>query len=158
MADRSPVHQAVTVRFRDLDALGHVNYAVYLNYLEDCLNKLWEQVLISTGRSFDPKAPGIVTVRAEIDYRASAKCNQILQIETWVSKLGHTSFATDYRIIDKRNDKLIANARTVQVVMDLDERHEMPEGLRRGLQQFIPRSFSSSAQTASTRGDGERKA
>lgn len=138
-ADPGPVQQTVTVRFRDLDALGHVNYAVYLSYLEDCLNKLWEKVLLMAGRSFDPKEPGIITVRVEIDYRAPATCNQVLQVETWVSKLGHTSFTTDYRICDKHhNEKLIASARTVQVVTSrVGKESQMPEKLRRGLQQFI---------------------
>jgi acyl-CoA thioester hydrolase len=138
-ADLSRVQHSVTVRFRDLDALGHVNYAVYLSYLEDCLNMLWEQVLVAAGRSFDPKAPGMVTVRAEIDYRASATCNQVLQVETWVSKLGRTSFATDYRIIDKHDNKrLIASARTVQVVTGgVNRESGMPESIRRGLQQFF---------------------
>ena len=138
-ADFRRVQHSVTVRFRDLDALGHVNYAVYLSYLEDCFNRLWEQVLVSAGRSFDAKAPGIVTVRAEIDYRASATCNQVLQVETWVSKLGRTSFDTDYRIFDKQdNRKLIASARTVQVVMGGSNKESgMPEIIRRGLQQFL---------------------
>lgn len=159
-ADRSRVRHSVTVRFRDLDALGHVNYAVYLSYLEDCLNRLWEQVLVSAGRSFDPRAPGMVTVRAEIDYRASARCNQVLQVETWVSKLGRTSFATDYRILDSDdNEELIANARTVQVVTDgIEKGGEMPQSLRLGLRHFLAESHSDSAETAFTKGDAQRGA
>src|ERR1039458_10872677 len=63
----------ITVRFRDLDALGHVNYAVYLTYLEEAFSRFWAGILASAGKAMVPGDPGCITVRAEIDYRTPAQ-------------------------------------------------------------------------------------
>ncbi|HYJ60035.1 MAG TPA: acyl-CoA thioesterase [Actinomycetota bacterium] len=49
------------IRWRDVDSYGHVNNAVYLNYLEECRDRWITQVL---GDRF-----GFVIVRVAIDYR-----------------------------------------------------------------------------------------
>lgn len=49
------------IRWRDVDSYGHVNNAVYLNYLEECRDRWVTQVL---GDRF-----GFVIVRVAIDYR-----------------------------------------------------------------------------------------
>ena len=41
---RAPFTHPIEVRFRDLDALGHVNNAVYLTYLESARIAYWMHV------------------------------------------------------------------------------------------------------------------
>ena len=57
----------LSVRFRDCDAMGHVNHAVYFTYLEQCRLTFWREV---TG------APSphtrVIIARAECDYRSAA--------------------------------------------------------------------------------------
>jgi acyl-CoA thioester hydrolase len=131
------VRYEVTVRFRDLDALGHVNYAVYLSYIEDALNVLWCEALQAVGQRFDATKPGIVSVRVEIDYRASALCGQTLGVGVWVSRIGNTSFTAAYRIFDKHTGKLLVEANTTQVVtIKGEEEGRMPEQVRAILQAY----------------------
>ena len=52
---------AIPIRWRDVDAYGHVNNAVYLTYLEECRDR-W--VRATLGPAFDH-----VIVRIAIDYR-----------------------------------------------------------------------------------------
>lgn len=55
---------AIRIRWRDMDAYGHVNNAVYLNYLEECRDA-WAQALLgSAGRSWN-----FVLVHVGVDYR-----------------------------------------------------------------------------------------
>jgi YbgC/YbaW family acyl-CoA thioester hydrolase len=49
------------IRWRDVDSYGHVNNAVYLNYLEECRDR-WVTRVLGPDASF-------VIVRIEIDYR-----------------------------------------------------------------------------------------
>jgi acyl-CoA thioester hydrolase len=127
----------VIVRFRDLDALGHVNYAVYLSYLEDALNVLWCEALQAVGQRFDPKNPGIVSVRTEVDYRASALCSQTLGVDVWVSRIGNTSFTAAYCIFDKQTGKLLVEANTTQVVtIKGEEERRMPKQVRAILEAY----------------------
>ena len=52
----------VRVRWRDTDALGHVNHAVFLTYLEEGRDAFYVQFLGSD--------PNYVVVRLEVDLRA----------------------------------------------------------------------------------------
>jgi len=55
----------VNVRWRDVDALGHVNHAVFLTYLEEGRDAFYMQVLGTD--------PSYVVVRIEVDLRAEVR-------------------------------------------------------------------------------------
>ena len=61
-------HHPVELRFRDLDALGHVNNAVYLTYMESARMAWWMKV----SRCYDLSGLGMILARTEIDYRSPA--------------------------------------------------------------------------------------
>ena len=56
---------SVDVRWRDVDALDHVNHAVFLTYLEEGRDAFYTQLL---GRD-----PSYVVVRLEVDLRAEVR-------------------------------------------------------------------------------------
>ena len=60
----------IKIRWRDMDNYGHVNNAVYLNYLEECRDRLVEG-LFGTGEAWD-----FVLAHVGIDYR-----NQLTQAD-----------------------------------------------------------------------------
>ena len=103
------------VRFRDCDALGHVNNSVYLTYLEQARLHCWRE-LWGFGEADSP-VPGVIMARAEIDYRLPAHYGQTLEIRIALAAIGRTSFTYDYEIVDEGN-RIIASARTVQVMYD----------------------------------------
>ena len=116
-------HQ-LEVRFRDCDALGHVNNAVYLTYLEESRFAFWRAS--GLGRQApEPPPPGdaeaaalgVIVARVEIDYRRPAKHGDKLRIHIGVAAIGRTSFTYEYEIVDAA-DTLIANARSVIVRYD----------------------------------------
>ncbi len=51
----------IAIRWSDIDSYGHVNNAVYLNYLEECRDR-WIQGVMGAGFDF-------VIARVAIDYR-----------------------------------------------------------------------------------------
>ena len=126
----------ITVRFRDLDALGHVNYAVYLTYLEEAFSRFWAGILASAGKAMVPGDPGCITVRAEIDYRTPAQFGEIISVTVWVSAIGKSSFTAAYRITDQSTSRLIADAKTVQVVrLPGQEEKLIPPEIRQALDE-----------------------
>lgn len=80
----------VTVRSYELDALGHVNHAVYLNYLElaryDALEAggFSPAVLAREGWS-------VVVVRAELEYLRPCFQGDVLSIRTCVEEFRRSS-------------------------------------------------------------------
>jgi acyl-CoA thioester hydrolase len=106
---------SLEVRFRDCDAMGHVNNAVYLTYLEETRfaywRSLWGPDLQESG------TPGIILARAEIDYRRPARYGETLAIQLSLDRIGRTSIASSYEMVNQ-SGALIANAKTVVVVYD----------------------------------------
>jgi acyl-CoA thioester hydrolase len=86
----------VDVRFRDLDALGHVNNAVYLTYLESARIAWWQEV---SGR---PLAQiGMILARTEIDYRSPAAYGERLEVGLRCASMGRSSFVMEFRMEER---------------------------------------------------------
>lgn len=113
----------LTVRPYECDSYGHVNHAVYVNYLEHARM----QFLHATG--FDYKgmlAAGFFTViaRLEIAYRAAAYADDALAIETEAvdtRRIGGT-----FRQVIRRGEALIAEASVHWCVVDGEGRPTRP--------------------------------
>ena len=105
----------VEVRFRDCDAMGHVNNAVYLTYLEQTRFAYWRWLWGPDLRASG--TPGIILARAEIDYRRPAKYGETLEIRMTLDRIGRTSIASSYEVVNQAGE-LTANAKTVVVVYD----------------------------------------
>lgn len=111
------------VRFRDCDAMGHVNNAVYLTYLEETRFAYWRAVWGAEMGS--PRTPAVILARAEIDYRRAATFGEVLEIRLAHEKIGRTSITSSYEIVTTSGD-LVANARTVLVSYDYARSEPVP--------------------------------
>ena len=105
------------VRFRDCDPMGHVNNAVYLTYMEQARFAHWRAIWKYRQPGADPRVPGVILARAEVDYRGQAREGDLLEVRLTVGDLGRTSFRYEYEIVD-RGGRLIVQAKTVQVMYD----------------------------------------
>jgi acyl-CoA thioester hydrolase len=78
---------AVPVRWRDVDALQHVNHAVFLTYLEEGRDAFYVHALGSD--------PHYVVARIEIDLRAEVGyTDREVTVRVEVERLGTTSLTT----------------------------------------------------------------
>ena len=108
---------SLTVRFSDVDALQHVNNAVFntyfeearLRFLDDCLDMNKE---FSEGRSF-------VMVRSEIEYLGQIKFPDKILIGTGISKVGNSSLNALQCIYHSESKKLLSAAVTTGVWFDI---------------------------------------
>ena len=114
-----------TVRFRDLDSMGHVNNAVFLTYLEEARIAF----LFGRGATTD----SIIVARVEIDYRAPVRLGDTVEIGVRCSRLGTKSFDLDYEL--RVDERVVAEARSVQVFYDYERREasELPADWRQAL-------------------------
>jgi acyl-CoA thioester hydrolase len=107
----------VSVRWRDVDGLGHVNHAVFLTYLEEGRDAFYVQAL---GRD-----PHYVVARVEIDMRAEIRYpDRRLQVRIEVERVGTTSLTTRETILTPAGASA-AEARVVTVLWDADARKPM---------------------------------
>jgi acyl-CoA thioester hydrolase len=108
----------VTVRWRDTDALGHVNHAVFLTYLEEGRDAFYAQMLGSD--------PIYVVVRLEVDLCAEVMHSDrqvLVRIE--VERLGTTSLTTRETVLST-SMQVAAQARVVTVRWDADRHKPIP--------------------------------
>jgi acyl-CoA thioester hydrolase len=110
------------VRFRDLDAIGHVNNAVYLTYLESARIAYWVHVTKRTGL----QALDIILARVEIDYRSPAEFGETLDVFVRVALLKRSSFVVELAILDRGTSRLVAESRNVLVYFDYEAGRSIP--------------------------------
>ena len=104
----------VSLRWRDVDALGHVNHAVFLTYLEEGRDAFYVQVL---GRD-----PHYVVARVEIDLRAEVRyADRQLRVRIEVERVGTTSLTTRETVLTAAG-VTAAEARVVTVLWDTGAR------------------------------------
>lgn len=103
----------IEVRFRDLDAMGHVNNAVTVTYLEVARTRFW----LAHFRELikDVEFPFVVA-RVVVDYKRPIRLGDAVEAELWVSHLGRSSFTLRYRLW--ASGALAGEAETVQVHYD----------------------------------------
>jgi acyl-CoA thioester hydrolase len=119
------------VRFRDVDALGHVNNAVYLTYLESARIAWWLRL---TGRS-GLAGMDVILARVEIDYRSPAVYGEGLEVTVRCVSFRRSSLVMTQRITERRTSRLVAEARKVLVHYDFEAQRAtpLPPDLRRRL-------------------------
>ena len=122
MSEPVPVQIPIQIRWRDLDALGHVNNAVYLTYFE--LARLaYIRALLGDDAPRDPRTLlpyDFQFILAEVTcrYRSPATLGDQLAVTVWVAQVGRKSFVFKYRITDDVTKRLVAEGCSTQVWYD----------------------------------------
>jgi acyl-CoA thioester hydrolase len=116
-----PFHYRIEVRFRDLDALGHVNNAVYATYFESARIAYYQRLV---GGSLDRL--GIILAELTISYKAPAHFGDELLVGVRVSRIGGKSFTMDYAIARVGDGALIATGQSVLVAYDYAAGRSVP--------------------------------
>ncbi|SDX12424.1 thioesterase-3 [Marininema mesophilum] len=107
----------IEVRPTEIDGMGHVNNAKYLEYMEwsreDWYNKM--------GLPFDTFTKmnvGTVTVNININYRKEARQGEKLTISTDTVRKGKSSYVLRHEIRNEQGE-LVAEADVTSVTIDL---------------------------------------
>jgi acyl-CoA thioester hydrolase len=124
-----PFEHEETVRFSDLDGMGHVNNAVFLTYLEQARLAWFE----SFGEEELMPLTDIILARTELDFRSPLVFGETVSIGVRPSRLGTKSFELEQEL--RVGDRLVAEAKSVIVGYDYDAggSTEVPERWRRRL-------------------------
>jgi acyl-CoA thioester hydrolase len=121
MTSECAYRHRLSVRFRDCDAMGHVNHAVYFTYLEQCRLLFWRE--LTGGPS--PHAR-VILARAECDYRAPAHFGDELEVRLTVGDIGRSSFTLLYDVVSVAAGQQIARGKTVLVCYDYGAAKSVP--------------------------------
>ncbi len=136
-----PVVTNIQVRFRDLDAMGHVNNAVYLTYLEMARVAYYTTLM---GPRISPRDFNFILAHVEIDFRSPIHLDETVYIGIRLTRIGRTSFHFAYELREGESGRLLAEATSVQVLYDYERQRpiEIPP-------EFIQRVNALEKKTAS---------
>ena len=105
--DVSFVHHE-TVRFRDLDAMGHMNNAVYATMIE--------QARLAFLTPNGAPVENMILARLEIDFRSPVELGETIEIAVTPARIGTKSFDLDYVL--RAGERVVAEAKTVLVAYE----------------------------------------
>ena len=113
------------VRSTEIDFLGHVNNAKYLEYMEWGREGWFRKAdfnfekMISTGI-------GTVSARIEINYHRELRLGDKMILKTWPEDRGRSSFVLKQELYKDNGQVLVSDARVTMVMINLKERKSVP--------------------------------
>jgi acyl-CoA thioester hydrolase len=108
------------VRHYELDSFGHVNNAVYVNYMQEAA------IEASADAGFGPvwyqeRGTGWVIRQLSIRYYLPSRYADELEVKTWISEVRRVSSTREYLITRTADGARVARARVNWIYLDLDK-------------------------------------
>jgi len=129
----------IPIRFRDLDALGHVNNAVFFTYFEHGRVRFFQE----HAQISDPTGFGFILAHISCDYLKPVRMTDRLRLQMRVGTVKSKSFTFDYRLCDRDSEAVVyATGESVQVCYDYSRNRSVPvpPELKARLLSFRPSS------------------
>ncbi len=137
MADNTKFLLDIEKRFRDLDAMNHVNNAVYFTYFEYGRLEFFNQKF----QMIKPIDMSFILAHASCDFLIPVTLDDKITLQVWVSKIGTKSFDLAYKLVN-RSDKSIVYAKgeSTQVCYDYNQSKtiSVPEPFKKQLLVYLP--------------------
>jgi acyl-CoA thioester hydrolase len=127
----------IQMRWNDLDALGHVNNAIFITYFEVARGGF----MMKACPKWDWTKHMFLIANANVDFRKELLLTaQNPQVHVRTSKLGGKSFVLEYAVTSQKGGETVLHATgsTTQIMFDTKARTtiEVPDWVRESLQDF----------------------
>lgn len=126
------------VTWRDLDAIGHVNNAVFFSYFEWARTKFWFDLHGKVGT----RELGFIVARAECDFRRQLSLAQQIDVCVRIGETRKSSFDFLYEIRTRDGGKVAATGKVTAVLYSWDrgEKVQFTQELREKIRLFQQKS------------------
>ena len=124
------------MRWSDMDALGHVHNARFMEYYEAARTELIHRLL---AEATDWEGVGLVVRRNEVDYLVPLVYRpRPIAVDTWIERIGTTSMTLAYEAVEDDRSVIYGRARTVMVTVDAASGQPvpLPEPVRQLLHRY----------------------
>lgn len=116
-------HTPITIRYGDMDTLGHVNNAKYLTYIEQARISFFRDLQIWNG---DIAQVGVIVAKITMDYKLPLTMDDgTIDIWTRCSRLGTKSFDIE-QVVLRSDGAVAAVGASVMVVYDYQANSSVP--------------------------------
>lgn len=113
-----PIYKKIETRWRDLDAFGHVNNAVFATYIENARGTLFEKWNLP----FDGTGQSLIVASMTINYHQQLKHPSEIIVGQIITRIGNTSFDIESGLFNNANkNNPVATSKVVIVCFDFDK-------------------------------------
>lgn len=127
----------ITVRFSDLDAMGHVNNATFLTFLEEARFAFFRAVLKKDVDKINFEA---IIARIEIDYKNQICLGDKVDVYTRCPRIGEKSGDIENLIVVEKGSKKIIAAFALSKLVSIDYKRgvsvPIPDDVRKALADY----------------------
>jgi acyl-CoA thioester hydrolase len=118
----------IQIRYSDIDLMGHVNNAVYLNYFEFTRVYYFEKLL---GKDWDWNHEGFILVQNKVEYITPLLLKDEPVIEMSIGDIGNKSFVLHYTL--KLNGQIYTRGSSKMVGYNMIEKKSIviPEKMKK---------------------------
>jgi acyl-CoA thioester hydrolase len=99
----------IRIYYEDTDSGGVVYYANYLKFCERARTEFFRERGVDVA-AYDARGIIFVVAHVDISYRAPARYNDLLEIETGLQACSRTSFIFSHRILRQETGQLLVEA------------------------------------------------
>ena len=127
----------VRVRLPETDAFGIVFHGYFFTYFDVARMDYLRNLGILDGLS-PARGTTNVIAHASADFRSPARFDDPLIVQARIAAFGRTSFTFEFRVMHKSENRLVAEGRTVHVVLDPETWRPtlLPQGFRDRVAQY----------------------
>jgi acyl-CoA thioester hydrolase len=113
----------ISIRFSDIDAVGHVNNAVYLTYFEEARIKYWRDIV-----EWDMSENGVIVGRTEVNYLKPILLHDEIACYLRTTRIGNSSFDVVHVLvkITPAGEEICTTGKTVCVSYDYKANRSIP--------------------------------
>jgi len=141
----------VSPRFGDIDGLGHVNNTVLPVWFETGRNSIFR--LFSPDLDLSPDVWHLILVRTEFDFLSQMYFRSDVEIRTYITKIGNSSFTIGHEAWQEGELKARGQAVLVYYDFKLQKSIPLPDSIREILKTHMFPSMDASSADAETNTD-----
>jgi YbgC/YbaW family acyl-CoA thioester hydrolase len=127
------------VRWGDVDAARIIFYGAYIRFFEFAETELFRAVGLPYGVMFDELDIWLPRAHLECDFRHAAQLDDLLEVSTYVGRIGTKSLRLDFEVRRKGEELIIADAHFVLVAVRRNsfKTVAIPNELKRRLGPYV---------------------
>ena len=122
MSNLKSIVTKIPVLWGDMDGFGHVNNIIYLKWCDtsriELFRSIWEYKIGNMEEVLERGCTGPILANFKMDYKHPVKYPDEIEIQTYLTHIGNSSMGIGHELFSNNNDKLVAKASSVIVMVN----------------------------------------
>ena len=113
----------IAIRFSDIDAVGHVNNAIYLTYFEVARFAYWKEIT-----DWNLRKDGVIVGRSEVNYLKPITLEDEIYCYVRTTRIGNSSFDIMHLLVrlTPHGEEICTTGKTVCISYDYSQNKSVP--------------------------------